>query len=321
VHRRALLALPALALAFLVAGCGGGGGSGGSSSSKSSASAGTPSLGTLLGDMVAASKSQHSAHYSIDLTVSVEGTSSNPQLQLLASKPIKLHLDGDASKSALSANGSISALGKDFSAKFLANSSSLYLNVLGTWYGSSKFGLDKLTKYGNKRIAPAGTSQLQSEQQLRQHADEILTGTISDGPTLDGVSTWEFKGKLNADGLATLSAQKGKTLTSQQKDVLKVVQDSTNVTLDIGKDDHLIRNFDFGLDLTADQLKTLSQSVGSSSTASTLNGLSAVHFSFTLGLSKWGEAVTITPPSSFQPLSALLKSFAGLVGGGSAAGY
>lgn len=301
MRRASLLFLvPLLALCAL-AGCGGGGGGGAGST------AAPPDLGTLAADTVTATQSQQSAHFALNATISVEGSSSNPLLQLLTSNPIKLGVQGDASPSALTTNGTVSVLGKDLSAKLLADQQGLYLNVLGTWYGSPQLGIDALKQLAQGRMsASPGTSDLQTLEQVRRHADEILTGDVSEGPTLDGVSTWEFTGHLNADGIANLAEQQGQALTPRQQDALKTIEDSLTVTLDTGKDDHLVRHFELTLDLNSDQLESLS------STSST-SGVSGLHVSLTVDTSNWGEAVSVTPPASYKPLTDLTQGLAGLL--------
>jgi hypothetical protein len=286
--RRALVPLVIAVLGLLVAGCGGGAVQSGASTA--------PSLNTLLADMVSATRSQDTAHYELDGKLSLSGSGSDPAFQLLSSQPLKLHLEGDASTSAFSAEGSVSALGNDYSGKLLADQKGLYLELLGTWYGSTELGIDALMRLGRAR---GGSSQFEPEQALRQHADEVLTGDISDGPTLDGTATWEFKGHLDADGIARVSDEYGQPLDAQEKKALEVLQGPTDFTFDVGKDDHLLRKFELSVALDSGQLSALTSS------SSSLGGLSDFDLSLTLELGNWGEPVSISPPSSFKPLSDL----------------
>jgi hypothetical protein len=312
VQRILALSLGAAALLALAA-CGGGGGNTASTSAgTTTVSSGAPTLGTLASDVVSAQKGKHSAHYAVDASFDIKtsGSSSVPGLSALAGKPITLKVSGDASSKAFTADGSVSLGGKSYSGKLLAGSGALYVNLLGSWYGSTKLGLDSLKRYGSS----TSTTTTQQLDQIRKNAGEALKGTVADGPTLDGVSTWEFKGTLDANGLAKLSQdQTGKAMTAQQKQALQVIQDATSFTMDVGKDDSLLRRVSMKMDLPADKLQQLNQSGSSSS----LNGVESVNLSFTLDLSKWGEPVTISPPSSFQPFSALLG---GLFGSGGLSG-
>lgn len=287
----------AFALTLALAGCGGGG--------SSAPSAPAPSLGTLFTKASSATSSKHSAHYALDLTVSVETSSpvKNALLQAFVANPIKLHLEGDASPKAFIADGSISVTGRDFSGKIMAGPNELYAELLGTWYGTKQSGLGTLKQLGQSRLKTVPGAQQSSAQQLRKHAAEILSGTISDGPTVDDTDTWEFKGTLNAHGLAKVSKQNGQALTARQQDALQALQHATNVTIDIGKDDHLLHRVDLSFDLNSDDLKKLRTS------GSSLSGISALHISFAIDLSKWGEPVTITPPDSYKPLTGLTSSF------------
>jgi hypothetical protein len=303
VRRTALLCLGAIALALSLAACGGSS----DSSSTTTVSPATPTLGTLASDVATAQKTQHSAHYDLDASVDIKtnGSSTNPSLSILGGKPITLKVSGDASSHDFSADGTVSFGGKSFSGKVLAETGALYLNVLGSWYGSTKLGLDSLKKYGTSTSSSLTGTKL---KELQQKAGEALSGTITDGPTLDGTDTWEFNGTINADGIAKLSEeQNGKALTAQEKQSLQVIQDAMTLKFDVGKDDNLVRRADLKLDLPADKLKQLNQ--GSSSSG--LNGVESVNASFTLDLSKWGEPVSISPPSSYKPLAGLLGLFTG----------
>jgi hypothetical protein len=291
-----------LALAFVLllglAGCGGGGGS-----SKPSTPA--PSLATLFTNASSATSTRHSAHYAFDLTVSVETSSplKNALLQAFVANPIKLHFEGDASAKAFTADGSISVTGRDFSGKLIAGQNELYTQLLGTWYGTKQSGIGSLLELGRSRLKTVPGAKQSSLQLLRKHAAQILNGTVSDGPTLDGAATWEFKGTFDANGLAKVSEQNGQTLTARQQDALQAVQDATDVTIDVGRDDHLLRRVDLGMDLNSDALNKLKTS------GSQLKGISALHISFGIDLSKWGETVTIAPPENYKPLTGLTSSF------------
>ncbi len=293
--RRILLAL---ALTLALAGCGGGG--------STAPSAPAPSLSTLFTKASSATSAKHSAHYALDLTVSVETSRpvQNALLQAFVANPIKLHLEGDVSPKAFTADGSVSVTGRDFSGKLMAGPKELYAELLGTWYGTKQSGIGSLKQLGQSRLKTVPGAQQSSARQLRQHAAEILSGTISDGPTVDDADMWEFKGTLDANGLAKVSEQNGQALTARQQDALQALQDATNVTIDIGKDDHLLRRADLSIDLGSDDLKKLNQTSGTN-----LKGISALHISFGIELGKWGEIVTITPPESYKPLTGLTSSF------------
>jgi hypothetical protein len=290
--------LLALVLTVALAGCGGGGGT--------APSAPASSLRTLFTRAASAASSKHSAHYVLDVTVSVETSNpvQNALVQAFVANPIKLHLEGDASAKAFTADGRVSVSGRDFSGKLLAGPGDLYAELLGTWYGTKQAGIGLLTQLGRSRLNTVPGAQQSSGRQLREHVDQILDGTTSDGPTLDGADTWEFEGTLDASGLARLSSQNGQALTARQQDALRALQDAIMVTVDIGKDDHLPRKLELRLELDSDGLKRL----GPLSSTS-LHGISALHASLGLELGKWGEAVAITPPESYKPLTNLTSYF------------
>lgn len=281
--------LAALGLALALAGCGG--------VERSASSQPAPSLKTLFAKASSATSAKQSAHYALDLTVSIEATHAlkNALVRALAANPIRLHLEGDASPKAFTGDGSISLMGQEFAGKILAGPSELYVELLGTWYGTKQYGLRTLRHLARRSNA----------QQLWQHADELFEGTISDGPTLDDVDTWEFKGTLDAEGIAKVVAQNGERLTAQQLDALRSLQNATKLTVDVGKDDYLVRRADVSIDLDSDALKKLQR------TDPRLSGLTALHVSLGIDLDKWGETVTITPPDSYKPLLGL-TSFLGL---------
>jgi hypothetical protein len=281
-----------------------------------------PSPSQLGANVAAASAKQTSAHYVVNGTFVVKGVtaSSGSSTQILpglnasalASKPIKLNVEGDIATgpkqqlTAATAKGSVMLGGQPFNFQVLATESQLYLNLLGVWYGSKTQGIKSVTQQvpGASGTTPTTTNPGDLAQ--------AFTGTVTDGPQLDGVDTWELTGTLNPDGLAAIAKKQGKSssVTPAQIADLKLLAPALKLTVDVGKNDSLVRRVHVTLNLTKDMIKAIAKSGQSGSTS--LNGLTSLSADVTVDISNWGEKVSITPPSSYQPLAKLLG---GLLGG------
>jgi hypothetical protein len=329
---RMLALLAVLAVTVAATGCsssGSGSGSGTTSStgsaSSSSSSSSTPTAEELATKTAAAVNGQTSAHYAVNATFTVKtsGASSSsssgsviPGLNpaALGSKPIKLTVEGDVATgpkqqiTAATAKGSASVGGQTFDFQLLASQSQLYVNLLGVWYGSKTSGIKSVTKQvgGAAGVNPSTTSPGKVSAGFAQ----AYNATVSDGPTLDGVATWELTGTLSPDGLAKLAQQQGTSgkLTQAQIDQLKAIAPAFKIVVAVGKDDSLPRQLHVTVNLTKGMLESLAKSAQGQS----LSGLTSLDADVTVNFSNWGEKVTITPPASFQPLA---KLFGALLGG------
>lgn len=306
--RSRLFLLPLLiglvAVALVATGCGqvDSDGTAGAGGSQASAPSEPPDVATLVADSVAASE-QTSAHYVLDATLMLEtnGEASDPQLAALASSPIALHIEGDASDTALTAEGSVSFMGQTFSGNLLAGEHELFLNFLGSWYGTKELGLADAQ-------GQSGLSGAPSEEELRtkviENLDDLLTGEVSEGPLADGVDTWQLDGRLNADAIMELAQELGgEEITGEARGVLQAIADATTVSLLVGRGDMLPRRFELSFAMTADEMTELGAS------ADDLEGLDSIQLDLSADLSDYGKAVAYDAPAQFQPLEQLIGQF------------
>ena len=313
--RRLTLPVTLVVLAVLLAaGCGGGGGSsssneGASSTAEPAAPSGGSSGAELLSSSLAAVQGVKSAHYALDASVNVKtsGAGASPQLAAFAQGPITIHLEGDASSKAFTADGSAGFSGQTFAAKLLLGEHEAYLNLLGQWYGSKEFGLADAQTKGAQTT---GADPQAALQQVRDHFDEVLTGELSDGPKTDGVDTTKWEGTINVDGIAALAkGLGGKEIPAADLDKFKVVASGTKLVMLFGKDDKLPRRFEFHIALSADDLATLGG-------GGTLAGVESIGVDVTIDLSDYGKQVSFEAPAQFQPFEQILGAFGGLAGAG-----
>ncbi|MGH3119261.1 MAG: hypothetical protein ACRDQ2_19535 [Gaiellales bacterium] len=173
-----------LSLALLAAGCGG--------AEPSSREVPTPA--DLAGDAFAALAEAGSAHYFVDLRVEQE----------IAERiaPIILHAEGDASTTAVTAEGSLDLGFGPMEGKLIVGRHDLFLESDGKWYGESGPGLAMAfaALAGQEEVS----ADLSSSEGIRNSFDDFFTGEVVAGPEIDGVATWQFEGRANPDGLAQL---------------------------------------------------------------------------------------------------------------------
>jgi hypothetical protein len=295
--------------ALVAAGCGSSGSSNGSSNGSA------PAAHDLAADTVSALKTQKSAHYALDATITVKGSAKSGgsaggvlpiSPSALTANPVKLHLEGDFSTDTLTAKGSAASGGQNFAGQLLLGQHAAYLNILGAWYGSKTTGLKELEKQGN--VSTNITPQNTNPDTVRKQFDSAFNGSVAAGPDLDGTKTWEFSGTPNAEGLAKLAKDSGqKGITQTQIDQLKAVAPAIHVVLDVGQKDHLLRRLTMTVDLTGETLKKLATGAQGAS----LNGLQSLKMNLTASFSKWGEKVSFTAPASYKPLQQLLGALLG----------
>jgi len=305
------LVLALLAAVLLASGCGSSsdGDAGGDGAVAAEAS---PADGSadLLARAVTAAQGMTSAHYALDATVSVKaaGQVVNPQVEMLAQSPFTLHLEGDASETAFTAGGSIGFAGQTLTGTFLAGEHELFLNFMGTWYGTKDTGLADAEEQGAAGVTANPQEALDA---IRGRLDDVLTGDMSEGPGSDGVETWRFEGTLNVDGLAELAAELGgEAIPAADLDVLRAIAGASKVVVLFGRGDSLPRRFEFSLALSGDELAQL----GASATG--LEGVESLNVDVSVDVSDFGKDVSYDAPAEFAPFDELLGQLLGLMGAG-----
>jgi hypothetical protein len=236
-----------------------------------------PSRASSPLDSFRAAEQAGSAQYSFEATLSGDGTG-----------PMRLRVDGALGQGKVRADASFEGGGRSLAGTLLYSSGAVFVRYLGTWYGDSS---------RNGR-AQRLEDQFGTPEDFQARFDDLFEGSVSEGPIADGVPTWAYNGRLNVDGILDLTAQEGETLGDDARDKLEELAKSTRFTFLVGKADLLPRSF--LLDLT-----------GEGADLGGFAGPNAGKVTFTLrgSFSRWGEPVTITPPSSYAPLQELFGQF------------
>lgn len=304
--RRLLLPFVLALVALVATGCG----SSDSDSARNdgasqiAAADGTPGGVDLLASAVEAGQGLGSAHYVLDASVTVSGDGSNPELALFAQGPITLHVEGDASEGALTADGSVGFAGKTFAGTLLAGQHEAFFNFMGQWYGTKEGGLAEAADQSGERAADDPQQVIRA---MREQFDDILQGEVVAGPTVDGDETWRFEGTLDAVGILALSQKLGgRPITAEEARQLEVIADAIRITADFGRDDSLPRHIEFGLTLRADDLVELAGTAG-------LSGVESIDARVVVDVSDFGKEVTYEAPEQFAPFEDLFGQLFGLL--------
>lgn len=274
----------------------------------------------LVADGLVALQKTKSAHYVIDAAIAARtsGAVTDPQLKALTANPVSLHLEADASPTAIVASLTAKLSGQTLAAKLLVGPHQLFANLMGRWFGSKTMGLADLLKTASAQSGTAlDLSPAKSIPFVRQHLNDFLKGQVGEGPALEGKRTWQFAGTLNADGIAALVGQFLKGITPERA-ALEALAGRTRVLIVADQDDKLLRELQLTSSLTQDDLQKLqadSRKLKTPLPSPRLQGIESIALKLTVGLSKFGEPVSFQAPASFQPLEQLL---AGLVGGATA---
>jgi hypothetical protein len=268
MRRLVVLAL-ASGLAAIAAGCGMGG--------ATSGDPGAPESRELAWQSFRAAQAAGSVHYAFEATLASDATG-----------PIRLAFEGDVDRGGAQADISLSGNGQSLAGTLLYDRAGFFVRYLDRWYG---------------RELPSGQAQelrreLDSEQGFSGRFEDIFEGSVSTGPVVDGVSTWAYNGRLDADGLAELAEEEGQTLGGDESEQLEKLAESARFTLLVGQSDMLPRAFRLDLQGEGADLAGIA-GVDPGALSVTLSG----------SFSRWGEPVRITPPSSYAPLEELFRQF------------
>jgi len=249
-----------------------------------------PSAGNLAADALAGLEAKGSAHFVGDLS------SSLPQG---VGAQLSVHAEGDASATAMDASASVGFGGLSLSGRLMVDEHNVFIQFMNQWYGERQGIRDALGKARDGKNAQVW-DEIATPEGLRRNFDHLFSGDVTEGPVVDGVATWKFEGRMNADGLADFARRFDSELTDAERAQLDKLAAASKLVIVVGQEDHLPRRVEFGIHLSAADLKAMQD--GSSST---LQG--AENFEFTLGLSEFGKPVEITAPSSFKPLDTLFE--------------
>jgi len=288
--RRSLLALPlVLAVATALAGCGTGETTAGAPAQAPSE---PPAPGELAADAVAALERVTSAHYALDASLVVDPAGEAGGSPAGGEQPVELHVEGDASADAGTADITVEASGQRLAAKILVRDTQFYVNFMGAWYGGD------LSTYADAREE---RSELATPERVREHFEEVFTGTVQAGPLMDGRPTWSYTGRLDSAGLVRLADEYGRRLSEEERAQLEELARAVELRFLVGKEDALPRRVEVELTLGKGALER---------SFALLNELRA---SVALRLSDFGKAVEVDPPAEYRPLEELARQlFSGL---------
>jgi hypothetical protein len=289
--RRSLLVLPlVLAVATALAGCGTG-----ETSARAPAQAPSeaPAPGDLAADAVAALERVASAHYALDASFMVDpADDAGGGSPAGGEQPVELHVEGDASADAGTADITVEASGQRLAAKILVRDTQFYVNFMGAWYGGD------LSKYADARDE---RRELATPERVRKHFEEVFTGTVQEGPLMDGRPTWSYTGTLDSAGLVRLADEYGRTLSEEERAQLEELARAVELRFLVGKEDALPRRIEVEL------------SLGKSALDRSFALLDELRASAALRLSDFGKPVEVDPPAEYRPLEELARQlFSGL---------
>jgi hypothetical protein len=255
-----------------------------------------PASGDLAADALAALQAKGSAHFVSDIDSTLPGG---------VGSQLSVHAEGDASATAMDASASVGFGGLSLTGRVMVDEHNLFIQFMNQWYGERQGIRDALGKAKDGKNAQVW-NEIATPEGLRHHFDQLFSGGVAEGPVVDGVATWRFQGHLNAEGLADFAKRLDSELTDAERVQLDKVASASKLVLVVGQEDHLPRRVEFGIHLTAADLKAMQDS-----DSSTLQG--AENFESTLELSDFGKPVEVTAPPSFKPLDALFEQlFSGL---------
>ena len=245
-----------------------------------------PTSADLAADALGALEDEGSAHFVADLKSGP--ADSHVPFQL------SLHFEGDVSKDALDAEGSVSLGAGTLQGRVLVGEHDFFVQFMNQWYGEHQGLVDVMTEAKRDHEGRVW-NELATPEGLRRNFDQLFDGEVKDGPSIDGAATWQFEGHLDPDGVIELAKRFDAQPTDRDEEMFAKVAEATKFLLVVGQDDHLPRRLEVSVSLSADDLKEMQ-----ATDSSALGG--AENFTATLELSDFGKKVEIHPPADFKPL-------------------
>jgi hypothetical protein len=251
-----------------------------------------PASTDLAADALAALEAAGSAHFVVDL----RSGSADSQVPF----QISLHFEGDASKDALDAEGSVSFGAGSLRGRVLVGEHDFFVQFMDQWYGEHH-GLVEALKAAKTDRNGRVWDEFATPEGLRRNFDQLFDGEVTEGPGVEGgPATWQFEGRLDPEGVVELAKRFDAQPTDREEEMFAKVAEATKFVLVVGQDDRLPRRLEFSVDLSAEDLKEME-----ASGVSRFDG--AENFTATLELSEFGKQVEIHPPADFKPLDALFE--------------
>jgi hypothetical protein len=288
VHRfiSAIVFLATLLVVLLAAGCG---------QRFDRAPANAPAPGDLAADALAALQEAESAHFVAEITADATDEPFSP---------FSLRVEGDASATAFDAEGSVTFGGVSLQGRVMAGEHALFVEFMGQWYGDESEGIADAFAEAKAEHDGEVWNELATAEGLRRNFGELFEGEVSEGPDVDGVATWQFEGRLNAEGIVEFARRYEAYPTDRDLEELGVVAEASRFVLVVGQDDHLPRRLELSVTPSKEALEELG--------GDQLGG--AESFAFTLELSDFGKPVEIEAPANFKPFDQLFEDLFGSFG-------
>lgn len=276
----AIAFLVALVVVLAAAGCG---------QRFERASGEPPTPNDLAADALQALEDKGSAHFVADLTTGPVAESTGASFTV--------HLEGDASATAVDADGSVSFGAFTVNGRVLVGEDAFWVQVMEQWY-SDNSGIRTAVEAARAQHEGRVWNELATPEGLRRNFGELFEGKVTEGPTVDGVATWKFEGKFDAAGVGALAKRLGAAPNTPAQELFGKVAEASKLVLVVGQEDHLPRRLEVSVHLAPNELRQLQES-GYSSTDG------AENFVSTLELSDFGKAVEYEPPADAKPLDQL----------------
>jgi LppX_LprAFG lipoprotein len=276
----AIAFLATLVIVLLAAGCG---------QRFDRAPGNAPPAGDLAADALAALQDAGSAHFVAEVTAEEDGEPFSP---------MSVRVEGDASATAVDAQGTVTFGGVSLQGRVLAGEDALFVQFGGSWYGEEGEGISDAFEEAQKEHDGAVWNELATPEGLRRNFGELFEGEVTEGPVVDGAATWQFDGHLDADGILDFARRFEADPPEEDLDEFRVVAEASHVLLVVGQDDHLPRRLEVSLELSDEALEQLDET-------------SPQRFKATLELSEFGKPVEIEAPADFKPFDELFASVFG----------
>jgi hypothetical protein len=251
-----------------------------------------PTSADLAADALAALEAAGSAHFIADLK---SGSAAGD-----VPFRVSLHFEGDASKDALDAEGSVGFGGGSLHGRVLVGEHDFFVQFMDQWYGEHQ-GIVDVLKEAKRDENGRAWDELATPEGLRRNFDQLFDGEVKEGPAVEGgPATWQFEGRLDPEGVVEFAKRFDAQPTDREEQMFAKMAEATKLLLVVGQDDQLPRRLEFSVNLSAEDLKEME-----ASGVSRVDG--AENFTATLELSEFGKRVEIQPPADFKPLDALFE--------------
>src|ERR1700752_551810 len=145
------------------------------------AAANAPAPPELAAAALAALEDAGSAHFVADVKSKAPGGA-------LGGPALALHFEGDASRNALDAEGSVSFGFGTLSGRILVGDHDLFIRFMDEWYGEHH-GLVDAVSEAKKEQGGKLWSELATPEGLRRNFDLLFVGEVTQGEPIDGVAT------------------------------------------------------------------------------------------------------------------------------------